>query len=147
MRAGYRRRARSLVLRATVLDVMKSPSGGALEPMFLFYLVAYAAIFDLIYGLAAVLLVMLPIIVLGLIVAFFDVPISKDVGAALVMLLIVPWKGATLWSAFQAARRAVSGASFFGAMRETLSEARAYLTLVPIVGRVFGGPKKASIAS
>jgi hypothetical protein len=106
--------------------------------VYLFYFVVYAALFDVLYGVATVLVLAVPVLGLAVASTFMNEPKAlNDAVPGLMMLFILPWKAGTLWSAAQASRRAAQGESFWGAMRGTLADVRMYLTLVPIVGRVF----------
>lgn len=104
--------------------------------MYLLYFIIYATLFDMLYGLATILLLVVP--VLGMAVASTFVEDSTLDGAipGMVMLFVLPWKGATLWSAARATKlRVRDGETFMGAIRGALVEARLYLSLMPVVGR------------
>lgn len=107
--------------------------------MYVFSFVVYAAIFDLLYGVVTLLLLILPILGMAVASTFMEDHSSLDSAArGMVMLFVLPWKAATLWSASQATKRQFRGGeSFIGAIRGTLGEVRLYLPLLPLVGKIF----------
>ena len=67
------------------------------------YFAIYAAIFEVLYGIVAVVLLVLPAVLMA--IAGADPDSSDEARRVVMMLILVPWKGGALWSAARATRR------------------------------------------